>query len=110
MSEDQLINETNTEETKTETPSVKELVDTEVAKAIKNIKSNLDSAYQQRDAALAEVALAKEEKQKAEIRELHGFLNVPRETQEQMIQTESMGIGGKRGSDEIEKLRETVHQ
>jgi len=67
MSEDQLINETNTEETKTETPSVKELVDTEVAKAIKNIKSNLDSAYQQRDAALAEVALAKEEKQKAEI-------------------------------------------
>lgn len=67
MSEDQLINETKTEETKTETPSVKELVDAEVSKAIKNIKVNLDSAYKQRDEALAEVALAKEEKQKAEI-------------------------------------------
>lgn len=67
MSEDQSINETKTEETKTETPSVKELVDAEVSKAIKNIKINLDSAYKQRDEALAEVALAKEEKQKAEI-------------------------------------------
>ena len=67
MSEEQLNETTNTEETKNETPDVKQLVDAEVAKAIKNIKGNLDSAYQQRDAALAEVALAKEEKQKAEI-------------------------------------------
>lgn len=67
MSEDQLVNETNTEETKTETTDVKELVDAEVSKAIKNIKVNLDAAYKQRDEALQEVALAKEEKQKAEI-------------------------------------------
>lgn len=67
MSEDQLVNETNTEETKTETTDVKELVDAEVSKAIKNIKVNLDAAYKQRDDALQEVALAKEEKQKAEI-------------------------------------------
>lgn len=67
MIEDQLVNETNTEETKTETNDIKELVDAEVSKAIKNIKVNLDAAYKQRDEALQEVALAKEEKQKAEI-------------------------------------------
>ena len=67
MSEDQLVNETNTEETKTETNDIKELVDSEVSKAIKNIKVNLDAAYKQRDDALQEVALAKQEKQKAEI-------------------------------------------
>lgn len=70
MSEDQLINETKTEETKTETPSVKELVDAEVSKAIKNIKVNLDNAYQQRDEALAKVAEAESLKQKAEIEAL----------------------------------------
>lgn len=70
MSEDQLINETKTEETKTETPNVKELVDAEVSKAIKNIKVNLDNAYQQRDEALAKVAEAESQKQKAEIEAL----------------------------------------
>lgn len=70
MSEDQLINETNTEETKTETPNVKELVDAEVSKAIKNIKVNLDTAYKQRDEALAKVAEVETLKQRSEIEAL----------------------------------------
>lgn len=70
MSEDQLIDETKTEETKTETPNVKELVDAEVSKAIKNIKVNLDTAYKQRDEALAKVAEVETLKQRAEIEAL----------------------------------------
>jgi len=61
---------TKVEETKTEQVDIKSLVDAEVSKAIKNIKVNLDSAYTERDNALAAVAEAKSEKQKAEIEAL----------------------------------------
>jgi len=61
---------TKVEETKTEQTDIKSIVDAEVSKAIKNIKVNLDSAYAERDNALAAVAEAKSEKQKAEIEAL----------------------------------------
>jgi hypothetical protein len=64
--EKDMLDETKAERTEQDV-DVKSLIDQEVSKAIKNIKGNLDSAYQQRDEALAQVALAKEEKQKAEI-------------------------------------------
>lgn len=68
--EDNKIQETKQEETKTEQVDIKSLVDAEVSKAIKNIKVNLDSAYSERDAALAQVEQAKADKQKAEIEAL----------------------------------------
>ena len=69
MSEETQVQETKTE-TKTEQVDIKSLVDAEVSKAIKNIKVNLDSAYSERDAALAQVEQAKADKQKAEIEAL----------------------------------------
>ena len=66
MIEENQVKETQ-EETKTEQVDIKSLVDIEVSKAIKNIKGNLDSAYSERDAALAEVEKAKGERQKVEI-------------------------------------------
>ena len=69
MSEETQVQETKTE-TKTEQVDIKSLVDAEVSKAIKNIKVNLDSAYSERDAALAQVEEAKADKQKAEIEAL----------------------------------------
>ncbi len=68
--ENNKIQETKQEETKTEQVDIKSLVDAEVSKAIKNIKSNLDSAYSERDAALIQVEEAKADKQKAEIEAL----------------------------------------
>ncbi len=68
--EDNKIQETKQEETKTDQVDIKSLVDAEVSKAIKNIKVNLDSAYSERDAALAQVEQAKADKQKAEIEAL----------------------------------------
>ena len=62
--------ETKVEETKVDNTDIKSLVDAEVSKAIKNIKSNLDNAYSERDNALAAVAEAKSEKQKSEIEAL----------------------------------------
>jgi len=71
MSEEIKVQEdTKVEETKTDKTDIKSLVDAEVSKAIKNIKSNLDNAYSERDNALAAVAEAKSEKQKAEIEAL----------------------------------------
>ena len=71
MSEEIKVQEdTKVEETKVDNTDIKSLVDAEVAKAIKNIKSNLDNAYSERDNALAAVAEAKSEKQKAEIEAL----------------------------------------
>ena len=71
MSEEIKVQEdTKVEETKVDNTDIKGLVDAEVAKAIKNIKSNLDNAYSERDNALAAVAEAKSEKQKAEIEAL----------------------------------------
>jgi hypothetical protein len=70
MSEETQVQETKQEETKTEQVDIKSLVDAEVSKAIKNIKVNLDSAYSERDAALAQVEQAKADKQKAEIEAL----------------------------------------
>lgn len=70
MSEETQVQETKQEETKTEQVDIKSLVDAEVSKAIKNIKVNLDSAYSERDAALAKVEEAKADKQKAEIEAL----------------------------------------
>ena len=71
MSEEIKVQEdTKVEETKTDQTDIKNLVDAEVSKAIKNIKSNLDNAYQQRDEALAKVAEAESQKQKAEIEAL----------------------------------------
>ena len=71
MSEEKKVQEdTKVEETKVDNTDIKGLVDAEVAKAIKNIKSNLDNAYSERDNALAAVAEAKSEKQKAEIEAL----------------------------------------
>lgn len=71
MSEEIKVQEdTKVEETKTDQTDIKSLVDAEVSKAIKNIKSNLDNAYQQRDEALAKVAEAESQKQKAEIEAL----------------------------------------
>ena len=55
---------TKVEETKTEQTDIKSIVDAEVSKAIKNIKVNLDSAYAERDNALAAVAEAKSENKK----------------------------------------------
>ena len=71
MSEEIKVQEdTKVEETKVDNTDIKSLVDAEVTKAIKSIKSNLDNAYQQRDEALAKVAKAESEKQKAEIEAL----------------------------------------
>jgi|TARA_R110002126_G_scaffold50701_1_gene139569 hypothetical protein len=69
MIEENQVKETQ-EEIKTEQVDIKSLVDIEVSKAIKNIKGNLDSAYSERDAALAEVEKAKGERQKVEIEAL----------------------------------------
>ena len=69
MSEETQVQETKTE-AKAEQVDIKSLVDAEVSKAIKNIKVNLDSAYSERDAALAKVEEAKADKQKAEIEAL----------------------------------------
>jgi len=71
MSEEIKVQEdTKVEETKVDNTDIKSLVDAEVSKAIKNIKSNLDNAYSERDNALAAVAEAKSDKQKAEIEAL----------------------------------------
>jgi len=71
MSEEIKVQEdTKVEETKVDNTDIKSLVDAEVAKAIKNIKSNLDNAYSERDEALAKVAEAESQKQKAEIEAL----------------------------------------
>lgn len=60
--------ENTTVETKTEiTADVQELINTEVSKAIKNIKGNLDNAYAERDAYKAKIAEAEAAKQAAEI-------------------------------------------
>ena len=69
MSEETQVQETKTE-TKEEKVDIKSLVDAEVSKAIKNIKVNLDSAYKERDEALAQVQQTKADKQKAEIEAL----------------------------------------
>ena len=69
MSEETQVQETKTE-TKEEKVDIKSLVDAEVSKAIKNIKVNLDSAYKERDDALAQVEKTKADKQKAEIEAL----------------------------------------
>jgi len=69
MSEEIKVQETKTE-TKEEKVDIKSLVDAEVSKAIKNIKVNLDSAYKERDEALAQVEKTKADKQKAEIEAL----------------------------------------
>ncbi len=58
------------EKTETKQPNIKELVDSEVSKAISNIKVNLDNAYKERDEALAQVEKTKADKQKAEIEAL----------------------------------------
>jgi len=71
MSEEIKVQEdTKVEETKVDNTDINSLVDAEVSKAIKNIKSNLDNAYSERDNALAAVAEVKSEKQKAEIEAL----------------------------------------
>lgn len=71
MSEEIKVQEdTKVEETKVDQTDIKSLVDAEVSKAIKNIKNNLDNAYTERDKAIAAVAEAKSEKQKAEIEAL----------------------------------------
>ena len=71
MSEEiKVQDDTKVEETKVDQTDIKSLVDAEVSKAIKNIKSNLDNAYTERDKAIAAVAEAKSEKQKAEIEAL----------------------------------------
>lgn len=62
------VEENKTEETKQ--PDVKQLVDEEVSKAIKNIKANLDNAYKQRDEALSQIEKIKEEKRQTEIASL----------------------------------------
>ena len=59
------VEENKTEETKQ--PDIKQLVDEEVSKAIKNIKINLDNAYKERDEAVNQIAKIKEEKRQAEI-------------------------------------------
>jgi len=69
MSEETQVQETK-KETKEEKVDIKSLVDAEVSKAIKNIKVNLDSAYKERDEALAQVEKTKADKQKAEIEAL----------------------------------------
>jgi hypothetical protein len=62
------VEENKVEETKQ--PDIKQLVDEEVSKAIKNIKVNLDNAYKERDEALSQVNKIKEEKRQAEISSL----------------------------------------
>lgn len=62
------VQENKVEETKQ--PDIKQLVDEEVSKAIKNIKVNLDNAYKERDEALSQVNKIKEEKRQAEISSL----------------------------------------
>lgn len=62
------VEENKTEETKQ--PDIKQLVDEEVSKAIKNIKVNLDNAYKERDEAVNQIAKIKEEKRQAEISSL----------------------------------------
>lgn len=62
------VEENKTEETKQ--PDIKQLVDEEVSKAIKNIKTNLDNAYKQRDEALSQIEKIKEEKRQTEIASL----------------------------------------
>tara|TARA_R100001460_G_scaffold105752_1_gene152657 strand:- start:45 stop:701 length:657 start_codon:yes stop_codon:yes gene_type:complete len=60
------------EETAKETkqPDLKQMVDEEVSKAIKNIKVNLDNAYKERDEALSQMEKVKAEKRQAEISSL----------------------------------------
>jgi len=62
------VEETKTEETKQ--PNIKQMVDEEVSKAIKNIKVNLDNAYKERDEAISQIEKIKEEKRQAEISSL----------------------------------------
>jgi len=62
------VEENKNQETKQ--PDVKQLVDEEVSKAIKNIKTNLDNAYKQRDEALSQIEKIKEEKRQTEIASL----------------------------------------
>jgi len=62
------VEETKTEETKK--PDIKQMVDEEVSKAIKNIKVNLDNAYKERDEAISQIEKIKEEKRQAEISSL----------------------------------------
>jgi uncharacterized protein YyaL (SSP411 family) len=62
------VEENKTQETKQ--PDIKQLVDEEVSRAIKNIKVNLDNAYKERDEALSQVNKIKEEKRQAEISSL----------------------------------------
>jgi hypothetical protein len=62
------VEENKVEETKQ--PDIKELVDQEVSKAIKNIKVNLDNAYKERDEAISQIEKIKEEKRQAEISSL----------------------------------------
>jgi len=66
------IEQVQVKEEKKETPQpdIKKMVDEEVSKAISNIKVNLDNAYKERDAALAQVEKTKADKQKAEIEAL----------------------------------------
>tara|TARA_X000001382_G_scaffold26260_2_gene16773 strand:- start:21113 stop:21763 length:651 start_codon:yes stop_codon:yes gene_type:complete len=66
------IEQVQVKEEKKETPQpdIKKMVDEEVSKAISNIKVNLDNAYKERDAALAQVEQTKADKQKAEIEAL----------------------------------------
>jgi|TARA_R110000764_G_scaffold50647_2_gene111330 hypothetical protein len=54
----------------TKQPDIKQMVDTEVSKAISNIKVNLDNAYKERDEALNTITKIKEEKRQAEISSL----------------------------------------
>ena len=73
MSENIENTQTQVEENKvkeTKQPDIKQLVDEEVSKAIKNIKVNLDNAYKERDEALSQVNKIKEEKRQAEISSL----------------------------------------
>src|SRR6056300_217829 len=62
------VEESKTEETKQ--PNIKQMVDEEVSKAIKNIKVNLDNAYKERDEAISQIEKIKEEKRQAEISSL----------------------------------------
>ena len=69
MSNENQENVNVNEEVKNETPStnVQELVNAEVAKAIKNIKGNLDNAYNERDTYKAEILKIKADAQANEI-------------------------------------------
>tara|TARA_R110002012_G_scaffold37415_1_gene104825 strand:+ start:847 stop:1503 length:657 start_codon:yes stop_codon:yes gene_type:complete len=69
MSNENQENVNVNEEVKNETPStdVQELVNAEVSKAIKNIKGNLDNAYNERDTYKAEILKIKADAQANEI-------------------------------------------